>query len=260
LLGQPGDSQTDVVTAVARDAQGRQVQASDDATVHITNVPSAIEVIKTARPFWLMYPGGDVTYSFTVKNVSPVDVVTINRFVDSIYGDLNGKGTCSIPQVLVVGSAFSCSFTTYVSGEAGQRHVNTVTASGVDDDGQPVSGQDTAEVRIAHVPARVDLISFTVSVAEDQIAIEWETAWEQDHWGFNLYRGLTPDFETASWLRFEAAQGGDGRSYRYEDGDVVLGQIYYYWLEDVDAAGTKTQYGPVSAMLVRRAFLPVISH
>jgi len=260
FLGQPGDSQTDVVTAVAQDAQGRRVQASDEATVLITNVPSAIEVTKTARPFWLMYPGGEVTYSFTVKNVSPVDVVTIDRLIDSIYGDLNGKGTCRVPQRLSVGGSFSCSFATYVSGEAGQRHVNTVTASGVDDDGQPVSGQDTAEVRIAYVPARVDLISFAASPGEDRIAIEWETASEQDHWGFNLYRGTAPDFENASWIGFEAAEGGDGRTYRYEDGDVVLGRIYYYWLEDVDAAGTKTQYGPATAMLVRRVFLPVISH
>lgn len=37
-----------------------------------------------------------------------------------------------------------------------------------------------------------------------------------------------------------------GFTYTWNDTDVVSGQTYYYWLEDVDLNGTTTLHGPVS--------------
>jgi hypothetical protein len=134
-----------------------------------------------------------------------------------------------------------------------------VTASGFDDDGQPVTDDDSATVTIAPVPTRVELLYFTALPDGNRITVEWETAWEQDSWGFNLYRGLTPHFSGANWLRFEPANGSDGRQYRYEDHQASPGQAYFYWLEDVDVAGAETRHGPVTAALPIRLFLPYVS-
>ena len=53
VIGNPGDVETDVVTASGTDDDGNPVSDDDDATVTISDTPSSIEVTKTATP-----PGG----------------------------------------------------------------------------------------------------------------------------------------------------------------------------------------------------------
>ena len=48
VTGQPGFTETDVVTVSGQDGEGNSVSSSDDATVSITNTPSAITLTKTA--------------------------------------------------------------------------------------------------------------------------------------------------------------------------------------------------------------------
>ena len=107
-------------------------------------------MIKTATPTSLLEPGGNSTFSVTVVNTSAVDQVTISSLVDNVYGNLDGKGTCDVspPVVLAPGAQYQCSFTGAVSGNAGTSHTDTVTASGQDDDGNPVSDSDDATVTI----------------------------------------------------------------------------------------------------------------
>jgi len=69
-----------------------------------------------------------------------------------VYGNLDGKGTCDVPQTLAPGASYSCSFTGAIIGSAGGAHVDVVTASGTDDDGNPVSGSDDATVTITAAP------------------------------------------------------------------------------------------------------------
>ena len=96
-----------------------------------------------------------MTFDVSVKNTSAVDSVTISSLSDDVYGNLDGKGTCDVPQTLAAGASYSCSFTGAVSGNAGSSHTDVVTASGTDDDGNPVSDDDDATVRITdHGEAR----------------------------------------------------------------------------------------------------------
>jgi hypothetical protein len=111
----------------------------------------AIELIKTADPTSVIV-GGEVTYTFTVNNLSLFDTVTINSLDDSIYGNLNGLGDCSVDQILPVGGSYTCSVTDVVPGNAGQTITNTATASGLSDGGIPVSDDDTADVILLPVP------------------------------------------------------------------------------------------------------------
>ena len=90
--------------------------------------------------------------------------------------------------------------------------------------------------------------------------VAWETFKEQNNWGFNLYRGPAPSFEAAERIHFEHALGSqlEGHAYQYEDIDVIPGQVYHYWLEDVDYARNKTQHGPVTAATRQRIYLPLV--
>ena len=148
VLGNAGDSETDVVIVTGTDDDGSGVHASDDATVNITDLPASITLTKTANPINLPEAGGPVQFTVIITNTSPADEVTIQTLIDDIHGDLNGKGSCSVPQTLPVGGVYSCQFTATVSGNAGYVETDVVTATGVDDDGSSVSANDDADVFI----------------------------------------------------------------------------------------------------------------
>ncbi len=145
-------SQSDVVTASGTDDDDNPVSDTAGATVRITDVPSSIAVTKTPNVGSVQAPGGDVTFTVVVKNTSAVDSVTISTLTDSVYGDLNEKGTCAVPKSLAPGGSYECQFTGAVTGAGGTEHVNKVTASGTDDDGHSVTGNATATVSITTAP------------------------------------------------------------------------------------------------------------
>ncbi len=155
VSGNAGDTHANVVTASGLDDDGGPVSGSDDAVVAFTDVPSEIEVVKSATPETVDEPGGDVAYTFTVNNTSAVDSVTIDTLDDSIHGDLNGQGDCSVPQTIVAGGSYSCSITVAVSGNADDVITNLLTVAGSDDDGNPVGGADDATVTISDVPSSI---------------------------------------------------------------------------------------------------------
>ena len=157
VSGNPGTEHTDVVTASGVDDDGDPVGDTDDATVTIEDVPSSIELVKTASAGSVDEPGANVTFSFEVKNTSAVDAVNITSLTDTVYNDLNGKGDCAVPQVILAGESYACSFTTFVGGNAGDSHYNKATASGVDDDGSPVSADDDETVTITDVPSSIQV-------------------------------------------------------------------------------------------------------
>jgi uncharacterized repeat protein (TIGR01451 family) len=148
LSGNAGSTHTNVVNVTGEDDEGDEATDSDDAVVTFTNTPSAITVIKTASPTSMQAPGGTVTFTVSVRNDSAVDTVTITSLVDSIHGNLNGQGTCSVPQTILPGATYTCTFTANVS----KTETDVVTASGTDDDGNPVSDDDDATVTVTPTP------------------------------------------------------------------------------------------------------------
>ena len=88
-------------------------------------------------------------FTVQIQNTSnSQDPVTITSLTDNVFGNLNGQGTCAVPQTIQPGATYSCNFTKPISGNAGTVHTNTVTASGTDNDTSPVSDQDSATVTI----------------------------------------------------------------------------------------------------------------
>jgi hypothetical protein len=152
VTGNAGDSETDTATATGHDDEGNSATASDSATVNINDVESSILLTKTANPTNVNETGANVLFTFVINNTSLVDSVAINSLTDSIYGDLNGQGNCSVPQLIAAGDSYTCLATFSVKGDAGDVVTNVATASGLDDDGNPVSCDDDATVNIVNVP------------------------------------------------------------------------------------------------------------
>jgi cysteine-rich repeat protein len=157
VSGNAGQVKTNVVTAAGTDDDNQAVQATDDATVTLLNVPSAIQVQKTANPTQVDEPGGPVTFTVVVTNLSAVDTVTITTLTDSVYGSLSPKGTCLVPQTLPPTGMYTCFFTETVSGNASDLKTNVVTATGIDDDNQAVSASDDATVLLLDVPSVIEV-------------------------------------------------------------------------------------------------------
>lgn len=146
VSGNAGDTHTNTVSATVSDDEANSASDTDDATVAITNVSSSISVAKTTDPIGVPEPGGSVTFTVQISNTSAADAVMLTSLTDDVHGDLDGQGSCLLPQTIGIGSSYSCSFTATVSGSAGDSETDTATASGTDDDGDPVSDADDATV------------------------------------------------------------------------------------------------------------------
>jgi hypothetical protein len=117
----------------------------------------------------------------------------------------------------------------------------------------PAAGVTWFEVGIAadDCPTAIELVSFSAETTpERHVALNWETATERDNAGFNIFRSPTATFDASSAVQINesliAAEGslGQGASYTFTDSTVPSG-VWYYFLEDIDMYGVRTQYGPV---------------
>lgn len=104
-----------------------------------------LRVQKIAEPN-IISPGEDVDYTINVVNEGPVEI-TLNSLVDDRFGDLDGVGSCEVPQTIAPDQVYSCSFNKFPSGTIGQLHINVVTGSGTGA-GQVVSDAGSAIVQI----------------------------------------------------------------------------------------------------------------
>ena len=97
-------------------------------------------------------------------------------------------------------------------------------------------------------PLAVKLAGFEAAAQADHVLVTWETVSEVNNAGFNLYRSATAGGERTllGFLPAQAPGSTSGAAYSYEDADVVAGQTYWYWLEDMDLSGAATLHGPVS--------------
>jgi hypothetical protein len=81
--------------------------------------------------------------------------------------------------------------------------------------------------------------------------VEWTTESEVDVAGFNLYRSESPDgpyVKVNPALIPGASDPLLGGKYVYTDTNVVVGQTYYYKLEDVELDGVTTLHGPIEVV------------
>jgi N-acetylneuraminic acid mutarotase len=146
--GNIGDILTDLVTASAENAEGIITRAQDMASVEIVNNEPNIRVTKLAEPDSLPETGGIVKYKVRAQNVGLISL-TLTELNDDTFGDLENwaDSDCALPIPLATGESYECTFSAFLSGNAGMDHINTVTAYATDDGGNLVNGSDEATVR-----------------------------------------------------------------------------------------------------------------
>lgn len=158
-----------VVTGTDAPTGGNTLSATDTATIFIDapEVLPNIEVLKTGSVASLPETGGSVTFTVVVKNKA-VENFQLNSLVDDKFGNLNGVGSCAVPQTIAAAGQYSCSFTKVVSGEALTSHTNIVTGSGQDPEGNQTSANDNETVNFTDV-----LPDITLTKVVDPTAARW---------------------------------------------------------------------------------------
>ncbi|MEY3345927.1 MAG: hypothetical protein RLZZ581_721 [Actinomycetota bacterium] len=126
-----------------------QVTDQDSAAVVIDFLPK-IDVSKTGSVASLPETGGPVTFTVVVTNNS-VENFILNSLVDDKFGELNGVGTCVVPQTIAAAGQYTCNFTKSLASDSLVSHTNTVTASGQDPEGNQASKGDTETITFTDV-------------------------------------------------------------------------------------------------------------
>lgn len=153
LQGDAGTTHTNVATANGIDDDKTPVTGSDNAVVTFTDTPATLAVSKAANPTTIPESGGVVQFTVRVTNTSAADNITVNTVNDTVFGNVSSSCVPALPVDLAPGGVILCTFTRFFSGDEGTPHQNIATASGVDDDGAPVSGSGTATVPFTDTPA-----------------------------------------------------------------------------------------------------------
>ncbi|EDP99828.1 hypothetical protein [Shewanella benthica] len=133
---------------------------SNEIRVQITNLAPTITVTKTANPTEVLEPGANVEFTITVKNDaafwdSPLNLTMLS---DTDFGDLLVDECSAESTSIALGATYSCVFTKFISGDAGDQHSNTVSATARDDENDEATGNDSAMVDIRDVPSSITLI------------------------------------------------------------------------------------------------------
>ena len=117
---------------------------------------ATIEVTKTASPITIAEPGGEITYTVSIKNTATIESVVISSIIDDKFGNIgtsaDADNTCDdlIGDTIAAQQTVQCTFKGDVWGNAGDRHTNTVTGT-VTQDGVEISDTDDADVDITDV-------------------------------------------------------------------------------------------------------------
>jgi hypothetical protein len=102
--------------------------------------PPAIAVTKTGSTDMLVEEE-DVTFHVEVENLSDHEVELIQLY-DSVFGNLDGAGSCAVGVTIPAGETYGCEFEQTLSGVYGEVHLDIIVAVVRDALNQPAVGLD----------------------------------------------------------------------------------------------------------------------
>ena len=110
VSGTSGVSESRTVTALLTDdVDATTATESSTATVVITDLPASGTITQGVTPDAFDEPGGDATFTLRVENTGTVDALTVQSLVHDLAGDIDGLGSCALPQQIDAASFYECS-------------------------------------------------------------------------------------------------------------------------------------------------------
>jgi uncharacterized repeat protein (TIGR01451 family) len=223
-----------------------------------------VAIVKTDSPDPL-YTGQYLTYRLAATNNGPATATNVT------ITDVLPAGVIFLSANTSIGS---CAGTTTVTCALGSLNVgntqyvdlivqanttgpitNTATVTRTETD--PVPSNDSSTVTTTSLAVTLArLRDFTVTQDKDKIQVAWQTSFESDNLGFNVYRDVGGQrvkvnkaliAGTALQSKHRDDSGSTAaHTYRLRDKLDSPNAFVQYWLEDVDTKGVRTMHGPVS--------------
>ena len=192
--------------------------------------------------------GTEIATGVTTSDTLPGTVTFISS--SPSQGSCGGTTTvvCNLGTLAVNGSA---TVSIVVQANSTGTVSNTATVSGTLTDPVAANNSSTANTTVLAVTL-VRLRDFTVTQDHSKVLVAWQTSFESDNLGFNIYRDvggarerLNKGLIAGSALVAKKLDQTSGHGYRFRD-KLDAGTLAQYWLEDVDLHGVHTMHGPVS--------------
>jgi hypothetical protein len=235
-----------------------------DATITLIINPSSLMVkaVQGARPglnastslqrYWtLTETSGDLTANLTFNYLNDPNPPNPQNTNDVMGNEANYR------IIRVEGSTFT-NFPNNCPSPCVDATANTATVNGVNNFSDWTLGEPDA-------PTAVRLRSFAARRTENGVLLEWDSGFEVDNLGYNIYREqngvrvlVTPSLVAGSALKTgPGTQLTAGMSYAWWDMNASASA--QYWLEDVDLEGKNTMYGPFTQQAASGTARPVAS-
>jgi uncharacterized repeat protein (TIGR01451 family) len=182
-------TQTDVNAGVVYNTANGDSNETPVITVQEDVPIPLVSVTKTANPTSVPETGGNVTFTFTVFNNSPVETFKIVSLQDDVYGTQAGGTGCQVGTVLSVLSSCSFSITRPITGDYPSSHINTFTVVGSDSKGNLISASDPETVTITDVVPMIDIVKY--------VSVDGGATWADANTapGPSLQSGTNPRFK-----------------------------------------------------------------
>lgn len=97
----------------------------------------------------------------------------------------------------------------------------------------------------------IELSSFTTTVEDGEVILNWETESETNNVGFNIYRSTKKNtgYEKINEDLIPAVGSETvGAAYEFVDTNIAKRKVFYYMLEDIDVEGNSIMHGPVKSI------------
>ncbi|RMG94042.1 MAG: hypothetical protein D6706_14450 [Chloroflexi bacterium] len=201
--GQPG-IYTSTVTATVRDDDFSTASSTTTPTITISNTLPVLQSHLSLTPATLPASGGTITLTLHITNTSNFDTVTLTNLTEDNLGNLNGQGTCALPQTLLPTAVYTCTLTTTVTGDTDQTITYTLHITANDDDAASINANTTATLKIAPLYALfIPLINYNTVIGEPNNICE-----EAYPLAPNISYHFLPD-DINDWYWFDLSDTGD---------------------------------------------------
>lgn len=101
-------------------------------------------------------------------------------------------------------------------------------------------GSSFRTLNLSNLPTPVELTSFTASVINDNVLLQWVTATEINNKGFEVQRSINnSNFVTIGFVN-GAGTSSETHSYQFVDAKVQAGSKYQYRLRQIDLDGSES--------------------